>query len=90
MSAAAHPIIDPVVERYRKMTLTDYLCAAAWKKQRDRMDLKAREDFVRDEGEAIGYNRAMETLARKLKDMGLTEDKIVEATRFSAEKVARL
>ena len=86
------------MEKYRKLTLTEYLRAVAWKKQRERMDKKAREDFVRDEGleagrkegEAIGYNRAMETMARKMKQRGDPLERIIEDTRLSVGEVDRL
>ncbi|GHV81513.1 transposase [Spirochaetia bacterium] len=90
---AVHPEVRPSVARYEQLAQTDYMRDLYRYEQKKRLDAKAREAFVRDEGlkegEAIGYNRAMETLARKLKGMGLTEDKIAEATGLSAGEVGR-
>ncbi|GHU99669.1 hypothetical protein FACS189483_09170 [Spirochaetia bacterium] len=111
---AVHPEVRTSVERYEQLAQTDYMRDLYRYEQKKRLDAKAREDFVRDEGielgrkealkeglvqglelgkqegEAIGYNRAMETLARKLKGMGLTEDKIALATGLSVGEVGRL
>ncbi|GHU98208.1 transposase [Spirochaetia bacterium] len=115
-----HPEVRPSVERYEQLAQTDYMRDLYRYEQKKRLDAKAREDFVRDEGlekglkeglaqglelgkqegDAIGYNRAkeealkearqqMETLARKLKDLGVTEDKIALATGLSVGEVGR-
>ncbi|GHV82395.1 transposase [Spirochaetia bacterium] len=103
---AVHPEVRPAVEKYRKMTLTEYMRAIAWQKKKQRMDAKARADFIRDEvielgrkegeaigynkGETIGYNRAMETLARKMKQRGAPLEQISGDTGLSLEEVGRL
>ncbi|GHU84031.1 hypothetical protein FACS189473_0140 [Spirochaetia bacterium] len=98
MLAVVHPEVRPAVEKYRKMTLTEYMRAIAWQKKKQRMDAKARADFIRDEvielvrkeGDAIGYNRAMETLARKMKQRGTPLEQISGDTGLSLEKIDRL
>ncbi|GHV82239.1 hypothetical protein AGMMS49991_07970 [Spirochaetia bacterium] len=101
MLAVVHPEVRPAVEKYRKMTLTEYMRAIAWQKKKQRMDAKARADFIRDEclkeGETIGYNRAreearqqMETLARKMKQRGTSLEQISGDTGLSPEEIGRL
>ncbi|GHU98125.1 hypothetical protein FACS189483_05740 [Spirochaetia bacterium] len=94
---AVHPEVRPSVERYEQLAQTDYMRDLYRYEQKKRLDAKAREDFVRDEGEAIGYNRAreearqqMETLARKMKQRGTPLDQISGDTGLSLEEIDRL
>ncbi|GHV82241.1 hypothetical protein AGMMS49991_07990 [Spirochaetia bacterium] len=86
MLVLTHPEIGPMVVEYKKMTLGQRWRAAREEKEKIWRDKMAREDFVRDEGR----QEATQTLARKLKGMGLTEDRIAEATGLSLEEVGRL